>query len=130
MHAAPLNEFSMHIRIVLICFSSPLMKPNGFPGNEIMQSFSDNAKCAERFVPGVCFFFFFFFLSVCTRGTAQRCQDASRYPFVQPRERKKDLSQCSAYLYVSHTACDLFIYLLFNYSLRLSMYAVLWLPGV
>ncbi len=32
------------------------MKPNGFPGNEIMQSFSDKAKCAERFVARVCFF--------------------------------------------------------------------------
>lgn len=93
-----------------------------------MQSFSDNAKCARAFCTrGVCCCFF---LSVCTRGTAQRCQDASRYPFVQLRERKKDLSQCSAYLYVSHTACDLFIYLLFNYSLRLSVYAVFWLPGV
>lgn len=26
------------------------MKRNGFPGNEVMQSFSDNAKCSEHFV--------------------------------------------------------------------------------
>lgn len=125
MHAAPLNEFSMHKRIVLICFSSPLMKPNGFPGNEITQSFSDNAKCAERLVPQLCFF------SLCTRGAEHSDAKMHLASLLFSRGKgKKDLSQCSACLFISRTACDLFIYLLFNYSLRLSMYAVFWLPGV
>ncbi len=103
------------------------MKPNGFPGNEIMQSFSDKAKCAERFVARVCFF-------LCAQEEQHR--DAKMLLaillFSWEKKKKKDLSQCSAYLYVSRNACDLFIYFIFNYSLRLSMklYAVLWFPGV
>lgn len=73
-----------------------------------MQSFSDNAKCAERFVA--------LFLQLCTRGAAQRCQDASRYPFVQPRDEKTICPSARLLL-----LCMLFIYLLFNYSFRLQV---------
>lgn len=66
-----------------------------------MQSFSDNAKCAERFVA-------LFFSAV------HECQAASRYPFVQPRDEK---TICPSARLLS--LCVLFIYLLFNYSFRL-----------
>lgn len=73
------------------------------------------------------------FFCVCTRGAEH--SDAKMQPAILLFSRGKGKKKIcpSARLICSYLVPHviyLFIYLLFNYSLRLSMYAVFWLPGV